>query len=96
MGVAGWPCSVDKRRGERLHPPVDSYMIVDSYVIDLKAAFGKQLLEVVVGQAIAQAPAHRDRDHLTRESVPAGADDADLDLITRPVSGTGDRPTQQP
>jgi hypothetical protein len=36
-------------------------------VIDLDAALGEQLLDVTVGQAIAQIPADRDRDYLTRE-----------------------------
>jgi hypothetical protein len=62
--VAGGPCGVKERRGEPLHPPVDSH------VINLDAAFGQKFLDVAVRQAIAQLPAHRDRDHLTREPVP--------------------------
>ncbi len=34
------------------------------------AALGEQLFHVAVGQAVAQVPAHRDRDHLTRQPVP--------------------------
>jgi hypothetical protein len=42
-------------------------------VVDLDTAFGQQFLHVSVGQAVAQIPAHRDRDDLgwepeTRES----------------------------
>ena len=39
-----------------LHPPIDRH------VIDLDAALGQQLLDIAVGQAVAQIPAHRDRD----------------------------------
>jgi hypothetical protein len=37
-------------------------------VIDLDATFGQQLLDVAIGQPVAQVPAHCDRDHLTREA----------------------------
>ncbi len=40
---------------------------VDRHVIDLDAALGEQLLDVALGQAVAQVPAHRNRDHLTWE-----------------------------
>jgi hypothetical protein len=36
-------------------------------MVDLDAAFSEQFFDVAVGQAIAQIPAHRDRDHLARE-----------------------------
>jgi hypothetical protein len=52
---------VGQQRGEPLDPPVDRD------VIDLDPAFGEQLLDVSVGQAIAQVPAHRHHDHLGRE-----------------------------
>jgi hypothetical protein len=35
-------------------------------MIDLDAAFGQQLLDVSVREAVTQIPAHRHRDHLTR------------------------------
>jgi hypothetical protein len=38
-------------------------------VIDLDAALGQQLLDIAIGQPVAQLPAHRDRDHRTRETV---------------------------
>jgi hypothetical protein len=37
-------------------------------VVDLDAAFGEQLLDVAVGDAITQVPAHRDPDDLTWET----------------------------
>jgi hypothetical protein len=37
-------------------------------MIDRDAAFGEQFLDIAVGQATAQVPADRDRDHLSRES----------------------------
>ena len=51
---------------KRLHPPVDRH------VVDLDAALGEQLLDVAVGQRVAQIPAHRDLDHLAGESVVSG------------------------
>jgi hypothetical protein len=33
-------------------------------VVDLDPAFGEQLLDVAVGQAVAQVPAHRHHDHV--------------------------------
>jgi hypothetical protein len=33
------------------------------------AAFSEQFLDIAVGQAVTQIPAHRDRDHLTRELI---------------------------
>jgi hypothetical protein len=43
---------VGKQRGEPLHPSVHRD------VVDLDAAFGEQLLDVAVGQPVAQLPAH--------------------------------------
>jgi hypothetical protein len=40
------------------------------YWDDLWAALGQQLLHIAVGQAIAQIPADRDRDHLRGEPKP--------------------------
>jgi hypothetical protein len=39
-------------------------------VIDLDAALDQQFLDVAVGQAVPELPAHRHRDHLTREAIP--------------------------
>jgi hypothetical protein len=61
--LAGRACGVDELLCERLDPPVDSHMV------DLDAAFSEQFFHVAVGQAIAQVPAHRDRDHLAREPI---------------------------
>ncbi len=53
-------------------------------VIGGDAAFCQQFFHVAVGQAVAQLPAHRDRDHLTGNRYPAGAEDVfRLDTITR-------------
>jgi hypothetical protein len=58
-------------------------------VVDLDAVLGQQLLDIAVGQPVAQVPAHRDRDHLSRERYPAGGDDtADFRLNTGSVSVT--------
>jgi len=75
--------------GEPLDPPVDSD------VIDGDCALGQQLLDVPVGQAIAQVPADRDRDHLTREpetSKDPGRAKRSHRTSLRPPT---DRPTQQ-
>jgi hypothetical protein len=55
---AGGLCEL---RGKALHPPVDTD------VIGGDAAPGQQLPGVPVGLSVAQVPADRDRDHLTRE-----------------------------
>jgi hypothetical protein len=55
--------TVTELRGEGLHPPVYRH------VIDLDAALGQQLLDVAVGQPVAQVPAHRDSDDFSREPV---------------------------
>jgi hypothetical protein len=41
-------------------------------MIDLYPALGEQLLHIAPGQAVAQLPAHRDRDHLPRKPVTRG------------------------
>jgi hypothetical protein len=55
--------SVDEHRRERLHPPIHRH------VIDIDAALSQQLLDVAVGQAVAQIPAHRHRDHFARKPI---------------------------
>ena len=62
--MAARPGRLDELRGEPLHPPVDRD------VIDDHATLGEQLLDVAVGQAVAQVPPDRDRDHLAREPEP--------------------------
>jgi hypothetical protein len=59
--VAGRSGGVDELRGECLHPPVYRH------VIHLDAALGQQLLDVAVGQPVAQIPAHRDSDDFSRD-----------------------------
>jgi hypothetical protein len=59
--MPGEPRRLDELRREPLDPPVDGD------VVDGDTALGQQLLDVPVGQAIAQVPAHRDRDHLPRK-----------------------------
>jgi hypothetical protein len=61
--ATGRPCGIEELRGEGLHPTVDRH------VIDLDAAFGQQLLDVSVREPVTQIPAHRHRDHLTREPI---------------------------
>jgi len=61
--MPGWAGGVNELGGERLHPPIDGD------VINSDAAFGEQFFDIAVGQAVAQVPAHRDRDHLARETV---------------------------
>jgi hypothetical protein len=39
-------------------------------VRELDAAFGKELFEVSVGEAVAEVPAHREQNHLRREPEP--------------------------
>jgi hypothetical protein len=39
-------------------------------MVDVDAAFGQEFFDVSVGQPVAQLPAHRDRDHLWRETKP--------------------------
>jgi hypothetical protein len=53
-------------RVDRLGTDEDEHR-VDRHVID--AALGEQLFDITVGQAIAQIPADRDRDYLTREPI---------------------------
>jgi len=40
-------------------------------VIDLDTPFGQQLLDIAVGQAVAQIPTDRDHDHLRRKPEPS-------------------------
>jgi hypothetical protein len=61
-GVAAGPGGVGEQRREPHHPPVDGD------VVDLDAALGEQLLDVAVGQAETQVPAHRHDDHIRREA----------------------------
>ena len=66
--VTAEPRGVGQQRGEPLYPPEDGD------VVDLDSAFDQQLLRVPVRQAVAQVPADRDHDHLSREPEPANAD----------------------
>jgi transposase InsO family protein len=87
--MAAGPGRLDELRGEPLHPPVDGD------VIHGDTALGQQLLNIPVGQAIAQVPADRDRDHLTREpetSKDRGRAKRSHRTSLRPPT---DRPTQQ-
>jgi len=61
-GMAAWPGSLGQQGREALDPPVDGD------VVDLHAAFGQQLLDVAVRQAVTQVPAHRQHDHIGREA----------------------------
>jgi hypothetical protein len=76
--VAAWPGSFDELRGESLHPPLDGD------VINGDPALGQQLLDVALGQAVAQIPADRARDHLPRE--PEASEDRAHTRRTHPTS----------
>jgi hypothetical protein len=41
-------------------------------MVDLDAALGEQLLDVAVGEPVAEAPADRDHDDVGRREVEAG------------------------
>jgi hypothetical protein len=56
--VSAEPGGIGEQGREALHPAVDGD------VIDLDAALGEQFLNVPVGQAEAQVPAHCHQDHL--------------------------------
>jgi hypothetical protein len=61
-GVSARPGGVSQQRREPQHPAVDGE------VVDLNAALGQQFLNVAIGQAEAQVPAHRPHDHIGREA----------------------------
>ena len=60
--VSHRPGRVDQQRCEPLHPPVQGH------VVDLDTTLGEKLFEVPVGQPVPEVPAHRQQDHLGRES----------------------------
>jgi hypothetical protein len=50
-------------------------------MVDVDTSIGQQLLDVAIRQAVAQVPAHRYGDDLTREAVrDGGNDEMDLEL----------------
>jgi hypothetical protein len=59
--VPGRPRCVDDQRGETLHPPVDGD------VINVDAAFGEELSDISVRQAVAEVPPDGQQDHVRRE-----------------------------
>jgi hypothetical protein len=61
-GVSAGPGGVGQQWCEPLHPAVDGD------VVDLDAALGEQLLNIAVGQAEAQVPAHCQHDHVGWEA----------------------------
>jgi hypothetical protein len=63
-GVAAWSRRFDRHRGEALHPPKQGD------VINVDAALCQELLQIAVRQPEAQIPAHRQHDHLRRETEP--------------------------
>jgi hypothetical protein len=62
---------------------------VDGDVVDRDAAFGQQLLDIAVGQAVAEVPADREGDHFGWEPEPGERRPADV------VTG-GSRSTHPP
>jgi hypothetical protein len=67
---------------------------VDGHVINLVAAFGEQFLGVAIGQPVTQIPAHRNRDHLTREPI-AGRSGRSEDRGGHQLSLQGSDPISQ-
>jgi hypothetical protein len=63
-GVVAGPGGLGQQWRKPHHPAIHRD------VVDLDPAFGEQLLEVAVGQAEAQVPAHREHDHIGREAEP--------------------------
>ena len=59
------PGGRDELGCEPLSPPVDSD------VVDFHASLGHQLLDIAIGQAVADVPPHRRREHLARDPEPA-------------------------
>ena len=59
--MAAWSCCVYEQGSEPLDPPEQGHMV------NLDPTFGEQLLQISVGQSVAQVPAHRDQDDLRRE-----------------------------
>jgi hypothetical protein len=64
--VAARSGGVEEQRREALHRPVDRD------VVDIDTSLGEQLLDVPVGEPVAQVPAHREPDHVRREPEPGG------------------------
>jgi hypothetical protein len=62
--VPAEPGRVGRQRREALHPAVYGD------VIHRDAALGQQLLDIPVGQAESEVPAHRKHDHFPREPGP--------------------------
>jgi hypothetical protein len=62
--VLSSPSGLRELRREPLDPPVDAH------VIDLDAAFRKELFDVSVGKTEPQVPADRQGDDFGREAIP--------------------------
>ncbi len=62
--VLSSPSRLGELQREPLDPPVHRH------VVDLDAALGEELSDVPVRKTEPQGPAHRQRDHFRRESVP--------------------------
>src|SRR5829696_4911290 len=80
-GVPAWAGGLGQQGREPLHPPVDGD------VVDLDTPLGEQFLDVAVGQAEAQVPAHRQHDHIGWEAE-AGEGGARRDRPAGAVSGS--------
>ena len=61
---AAWSGRVHQERREPLDPSEQGHMV------DLDASLSEQLLEIPVGQSVAQLPAHSDQDDFWREPEP--------------------------
>ena len=92
--VPGGPGRLDEQRGEPRHPAEERG------VVHFDAAFGGQLLDVAVGQPVAQVPAHGQRDDLGREPEPGEPRTLGRDLTcqfhhSRVLNRPADRPRFQ-
>lgn len=63
-------------------------------MINLDAAFREQFFDVAIGQAVTQIPAHRNRDHLTREPIASRSGRFE-DRSAHPLSLQGSDPISQ-
>ena len=70
--VTGRVPAEPSRIGQQRYKPL--YPAVDRDVIDLHTALSQQLLDVPVGQAVPQIPAHRHDDHVSRETETRNAE----------------------
>ena len=64
-------------------------------MVDGDTAFGEQLLDIAVGQAVPQVPADRDRDHVTGEPEPSRRTRQHIPMLHATSVQARDQTTQQ-